>query len=109
MDKLTPKYTQNILSEIDALPPDADAVAIEQTVDRLNAMNYQPLLLTDTPQFLTFTTSGLREYIQQLTQTQKDLSEQHLSLLLYHYKLLQRLRRDEPEAWDEINELMEDD
>jgi hypothetical protein len=33
----------------------------------------------------------------------------NLNLLLYHYRLLRRLRDDEPEAWDEVNELMEDD
>ena len=72
-------------------------------------MNWQPTLLADPPDFLTLTKDKLKAFIEQLTANSKDLTEQHLSLLLYHYRLLQKLRNDEPEAWDEINELMEDD
>jgi hypothetical protein len=34
---------------------------------------------------------------------------QRISLLLRNYELLVRLRSDEPEAWDEVNELFFDD
>ena len=33
----------------------------------------------------------------------------HLKLLYYFYELLTRLRQDDPAAWDEVNELYEDD
>lgn len=109
MKPLTPEYTQEILQQIQDLPADADAAAIEKAADQLKAMNWQPTLLVDYPDFITTTRSELTTFIEELTAQQDDLTEQHLSLLVYHYKLLQHLRNDEPEAWDEINELMEDD
>ncbi|HKL22090.1 MAG TPA: hypothetical protein VJ904_09805 [Tichowtungia sp.] len=51
---------------------------------------------------------GLLATIKDLAEKPKT-TEQHLNLLFYHYALLQRLRRNQPEAWDEVNELMEDD
>lgn len=109
MEPLTPEYTRSILQQIQELPPDAEPGAIEETAGRLNAMNWQPTLLTDYPDFVTTTRDELRQFIEELTDKRDDLTEQHLSLLLYHYRLLQRLRTDDPEAWDEVNELMEDD
>jgi hypothetical protein len=38
-----------------------------------------------------------------------EYKEKQLSLLLYWCELIFRLRQDEPEAWDEIYELYEDD
>ena len=32
-----------------------------------------------------------------------------MKIMLYHFKLLTRLRKNEPEAWDEVNELYEED
>jgi len=109
MKPLTPEYTKQVLQQIQELPPDLDKDAIEQTAERLEAKNWQPMLLTDVPDFLTITRDELYAYIEQLTADRDDLTEQHLSLLLYHYRLLQNLRNDKAEAWDEINELMEDD
>lgn len=109
MKALTPEYTQQVLQQIQDLPPDAEVTAIEQTAEQLKAMNWQPILLTDLPDFVRFTKEKLLVFIEQLTANKQDLTEQHLSLLLYHYRLLQRLRNDESEAWDEINELVEDD
>lgn len=109
MKPLTPEYTAQIQQQLQELPPDAAEATISETADRLAAMNWQPTLLADPPDFKTLTKDKLKAFIKQLTASSKDLTEQHLSLLLYHYRLLQRLRNDEPEAWDEINELMEDD
>jgi hypothetical protein len=109
MNALTADYTDQICKEIESLPEDADQSRINETLQRLQAMNYQPILLVDAPGFLTMTRAGLLEFIRNLVKEKNELTEQHLSLLVYHYRLLQRLRRDEPEAWDEINELMEDD
>lgn len=109
MKPLTPEYTAQVLQQLQELPPDAADAAIAETADRLKAMNWQPTLLADPTDFLTLTKDKLKTFIEQLTADGNDLTEQHLSLLLYHYRLLQRLRNDEPEAWDEINELMEDD
>lgn len=53
-----------------------------------------------------------QEIKKQLPENKDSASEirlRHLQLLLYHYNLLCRLRDDEAEAWDEVNELYEDD
>lgn len=109
MNALTDKTIANVLQELETLD-DTSAGQIAQTAEQLEAMSYQPILLTDTPNFLRMTSKELSTHIQELVSNHRnELTEQHLSLLIYHFKLLQRLRRDEPEAWDEINELMEDD
>ena len=105
----TPEYTQEILHKIETMPPDADPAEIEETAKELQAMNYQPTLLNDVPDFFHMTKSSLVQLIVDLTGKPDGLTEQHLSLLLYHYSLLQRLRNNEAEAWDEVNELTEDD
>jgi hypothetical protein len=109
MHPLTPHYTQEILKKIAALPPDAAPAEVEETARELKAMNYQPMLLNDVPDFFHLTKERLSRLIGELTADSEKLTEQHLNLLVYHYNLLQRLRRNEPEAWDEVNELMEDD
>jgi hypothetical protein len=108
MNPNTPEYTQGILHKIETLPPDAAPAEIEETARELRAMNYQPTLLNEVPDFFHMTKSSL---IQQVVDVagRTDATEQHLNLLLYHYTLLQRLRCNEPQAWDEVNELMEDD
>lgn len=109
MDKLTSQYTDKICEDIQALPDDASADQIQQAAERLDAMNYQPILLIEPEDFLHITKDQLISFIREKAQNNNELTEQHLNLLVYQYRLLQRLRRDEPEAWDEVNELMEDD
>ena len=108
MKPLTPEYTEEILHKIETLPPDADPAQIEETAKSLQAMNYQPVLLNDVPDFFHMTKNGLVQLVVDVA-GQPEVTEQHLNLLYYHYSLLQRLRNNQPEAWDEINELMEDD
>ena len=109
MKPLSLEYTRSVLAQLQELPPDAGDEARVQTAARLRVLNWEPILLTDPSGFLEITREQLSAHIRQLTSRHTDLTEQHLSLLLYHYRLLQRLRRDEPEAWDKVNELMEDD
>lgn len=108
MKALTAEYTQQVLKKIEALPQDASPQQIQQTADQLSAMSYQPMLLNDAPDFFHITKDRLGQMVNELA-NEPNTTEQHLNLLVYHYELLQRLRRDEPEAWDEVNELMEDD
>jgi len=95
---------------------------IRQTAEVLKGMNYSPIILTDFDGFLSVNSSRFFPGLEQVLnapdvkestlppgETQESFRHKKASLLLYHYKLLNRLRRDEPEAWDEINELMEDD
>lgn len=101
---------KTLLKRIQLLPDDASPAAIDETAHILRGMNYSPMLLLDTPAFLNFTKDDL---IKELTRIRNlpvsDLNRRHLELLVYNYELLQRLRKNEPEAWDIVNELYEDD
>ena len=111
MDQLTPQHAQAIRQQIEALPEDATSEQIEQAAQRLEKLDYQPMLIVEPPDFLRITKDRLLAFIDDLTANpgEKQLTEPHLNLLLHQYKLLQRLRRDDPEAWDQISELMEED
>jgi hypothetical protein len=109
MNALTPEYAEQILQKISALPSDESLEQIAHTAARLRAQNFQPVMLVDVPGFLEITRDRLVAFIKDLVESTPDLTQQHMDLLLYQFRLLQRLRRDEPEAWDEINELMDDD
>lgn len=99
-----------------------DPEKIRKTADVLKGMRYAPILLSDFDDFLSVDSARFFPELEKILNS-PDLPEQELpsglnqvefrekkaGLLLYHYKLLNRLRRGEPEAWDEINELMEDD
>ena len=99
-----------------------DPEKIRQTAEALKGMRYSPILLSDFDEFLIVDSTRFFPELERVINS-PDIAEDQLpkgvdqagfrnkkiSLLLYHYKLLNRLRRGEPEAWDEINELMEDD
>jgi hypothetical protein len=97
---------------------------IESTAKRLEDYRYSPILLIPVDNFIRLTRE---ELIDEMKRT-VDLSEaemrdlgftdgadlttkkdQQLNLLVHHFSLLSRLRNDEPEAWDEVEELYEDD
>ena len=99
-----------------------DPVMIEKTAEVLKGMRYSPILLSDFDDFLTVDSKRFFSELEKVLaspdipdaslpdgESQESFRNKKASLLLYHYKLLNRLRRDEKEAWDEINELMEDD
>ncbi len=99
-----------------------DSVRIAKTAEVLEGMRYSPILLTDFEDFLRVDSKRFFSELEKVLasddvpesdlpggESQQSFRDKKASLLLYHYKLLNRLRRDEKEAWDEINELMEDD
>ncbi len=105
-------------------PDDAPASKIESTASDLEAMNYEPVLLLHTPGFLRMGRHDLQQEIERVNDLPPEgmmaegfgananfslFKAKHIQLLIYHYGLLCRLRADEPEAWDIINELYEDD
>lgn len=107
--------------------PEFSRGEIEASSQALESFNYAPTLLIPTPNFIHFSRQDLLEEIDRIAGANKediekelgieekkgqDLGElvlRHLNLLVYHYRLLIRLRQNDPEAWDEINELYEDD
>ena len=105
-------------------PADAPADKIESTARVLTGMNYEPVLLLKTEGFFRMGRKELRKEIDRVTQLTpremmaegfgenanfNEFKAKHLQLLIYHYDLLCRLRADDPEAWDTVNELYEDD
>lgn len=111
MNKQLDALLEQTIRELDALPSDADAQRIEQTASVLEGMNYQPLLLTDVPDMLRIRRDRVLKILRRQAKEQPDVERaiQSIRLLARQYQLLCRLRADEPEAWDEVNELMEDD
>lgn len=98
------------LHKIRTLPAEADPERIDETARVLEGMNYRPILLTDAPGFLRITRTDFVDVLSSAAnEPDTERAAQAIHLLDHHYRLLCRLRRDEPEAWDEVNELMEDD
>ena len=99
-----------LMKKAESLPSDADRSAINETARVLRDMNYSPTLLLEVPGFLEFTKNDL---LQELARVRAlpapEINQKHCELLVYHYELLQRLRRNDPDAWDIVNELYEDD
>ncbi len=98
-----------------------DPAVISKTAEVLEGLKYSPVLLSDFPDFLRVDSKRFFSEVERMIQggssltelpegeTAESFLEKQVSLLVYHYKLLNRLRRDDTAAWDEINELMEDD
>lgn len=111
MNTLTPEHVEFIRKQIKALPSDPSQAQIERTAKRLENLTYQPILMIEPPDFLRITKPGLLDFIDRIVASQDEtaLTEQHLNLLFHQFRFLQRLRQDDPEAWDEISELLEED
>ena len=103
-------YMNKIVREIEALPEDAGNDKIAQTESELLGYHYSPVLTLEVPHFLTCKKTDLLDFLNNIPPTQQsELREEDLSLIVYHYKLLQKLRRNDPESWDIIMALMDDD
>lgn len=107
-----------------AFPEDAPTDKIESTARVLEGMNYEPVLLLKAPGFFRMGRQALEAEILRVNEmTDEEMMAEglavdanfpefkakHLQLLIYHYGLLCRLRSDEPEAWDIIYDLYEED
>jgi hypothetical protein len=96
------------------LPSDASAVDIESTAHDLESLNYEPILFIKTPSFLRMKKSEFVEEVNRVlslpTEEASDAFKTgHIELMFYHFELLTRLRIQDPEAWDQVNELYVDD
>jgi hypothetical protein len=110
--------------EVRILPEVLDASRIQQTAARLETLHFVPTLMLPVPCFLYFSKADLLEEIErvaalseqdihaqgiEIEQEAHEIKLEQIGLLVYHFKLLSRLRMDEPKAWDEIDELYGDD
>jgi hypothetical protein len=109
---------------INALPDVLKTIRIQQAAKRLEDLHFTPTLILPVTRFLYFSKTDLLEEIDRVAAlTEQEIHEQGVALkrdlqeikleqigmLVYHFKLLTRLRQDQPEAWDEIDELYGDD
>ena len=103
-------FVKEIAQQITALPEDQSTGIIESTRKELEEYNYMPALTVDVPNFFSATKADIANFISSLIETRAtELSNEDLSLIMYHYKLLQRLRCNDPESWHVVAELMDED
>ena len=117
-------YAEVKKREIDEASSSWSAEQIEQTAADLERLGYDPLILIDVKGFVRYTAKEAKEAVdrilamedQRLSQLQtgtgrsaEDLKRTTIGIMVSQFRLLERLRAQEPEAWDEIHELYEDD
>lgn len=106
--------------ELRSVSDGADAMAIEETARRLEDLNYAPTVIFPVDRFLRMKKLELLEKIEDIIiltdeevyelspgdpRSYYDLKLRYISTLVYYFKQLARLRRGNPEAWDEVDEL----
>lgn len=102
---------KSILEQVESLEDDFPAEVIEQTAIRLEKLQYAPPVAIDIPRFLRLDRVHLKKEIEQIiAAVEQGASDvvgalQTSNVILYYYKKLQLLRGDDPESWDEIDEL----
>lgn len=121
--KLKTRFKE-IKIKIKNLDGEENDVAIKQTADRLYSIQYQPPFVIEVKGFVKFTKKDALNALENLyhaseesitsTGIGKDHSVENvkiiaMEMLFKEFTLLQRLRKDVAEAWDQINELYEDD
>ena len=115
---------QTLIQQVRELHDVDDKQAVEATITRLKCLNYMPIFIIETQNFFALTKADILKEIERLSNlTDAEMIEAGFSLdrdflnlkitqmrlLVYHFRLLLRLRNDEADAWDEIDELYTDD
>lgn len=109
-----------LLAEIERLDDTVGAGALEETAVRLAGLNYSPPVITPLNTFLRLNNNRLRAEIDRILAMSEaqacalaegdagkcdELKLQYITVLIFYYKKLLELRKGDPEAWDEIDEL----
>lgn len=115
---------QSLKKALNRLEDITDSDAIQETAHELEELHFNPTLLFNVENFLFLSRQDAVAEIDRVTEMTDeaifdvgiklgaDINKakcDHMALFVYHFKLLTRLRKDDPEAWDEIHELYEDD
>jgi len=97
---------------------------IERTARDLEKINFEPPVFIPSRGFLRYRVRDIHREIDRIAglkeedlkdirvakeMSPEELKEKNINILVGQYLLLERLRAGEPEAWDEIRELYEDD
>lgn len=111
---------QKLKEEVETFDDTPNADLIEKTAVRLEKLNYSPPVMLPLSSFLRLTKYTLLEEIERILAMPdqeacalapnepkkcEDLRSQFISVEIFYYKLLIRLRQGDPEAWDEVDEL----
>ncbi|MFO7780423.1 MAG: hypothetical protein R6W94_02220 [Spirochaetia bacterium] len=104
--------------------PSYSPKTIEATAQRLEKIGYSPMLIMPVENVSRFTKDDMiREMKRTVSLDKSNMAAlgfteeshldakkaQQLNLLRYLFALLSRLRSDDPEAWNEVSELYQDD
>jgi tRNA/tmRNA/rRNA uracil-C5-methylase (TrmA/RlmC/RlmD family) len=97
---------------------------IETTAHQLEKIGYSPMLIIPVESFIRFKKDDvIREMKKTASLDESEMAAlgftdgsehdgrkiQQLSLLRYFFSLVSRLRNDDPDAWNEVSELYQDD
>lgn len=106
--------------QLRALTDISDEKTITETAERLEGLNYAPTVIMPVGDFLRIRKIELLEKIEEIItlsdeqvyelspgdpRSYFDIKQQYISALVYYFKQLVQLRRGNPEAWDEVDEL----
>jgi hypothetical protein len=124
MKKNTADFCESAVSSLQEIDDAADAARADHVASDLERITYEPLFLLPIDGFLRMRKDDVLCYARELCEladteiarfsirnieSPEKVIETQLRMLLRNFQLLARLRNDEPEAWDEIHELYEDD
>ncbi|MGM0431901.1 MAG: hypothetical protein ACQEQU_04240 [Spirochaetota bacterium] len=114
----------DLLGKLENITDEVDNERIEVVASDLERMSYEPIFLLPVEGFLRMTKQEVLQvakdvcrmtaeevfsYNFQHREDAEQIKAEQLRMLIHNFYLLSRLRKDEPEAWDEIHELYEDD
>jgi hypothetical protein len=116
-------FTQQIHDlqrQVSRLDDNIDETVIEDTAVRLQRLNFTPPIICPVDRFLRMRNQELLTEIDRIltmpdgeacalasdnTEKCEDIRVQFITVLIFYYKKLLELRRGNPEAWDEVDEL----
>lgn len=109
------QHVKELSAEIELIVEQHGADCIEQTASRLEKLQYAPPVPVTVAVFLRLDKTSLQAEVQKIIDAVERGEEktgpvlerciQSIRVLLYYYRKLQLLRDDDPESWDEIDEL----
>lgn len=114
----------DLLGKLENITDEADNERIEAVASDLERMSYEPIFLLPVEGFLHMSKQEVLQAAQdvcrmtaeevfshdfQHREDAEQIKAEQLRMMIRNFQLLSRLRKDEPEAWDEIHELYEDD
>lgn len=106
------KTLKESLRRLEEIEEVTDSVAVKQTAEHLEGKQYYPLLLFPVKNFFFLDKEQIAAELQHLhgdPAVTDEFKEMQSNLILTHFELVNRLRRDDPEAWDALFDMIEDD